>query len=111
MAYKNRDNHKVAIYKLIEIQVAGYPVAKKQLEESPDLPDLAERVRAIEEAIRQFCDSPVKEEYLRLKFWGPRIGYKEMRSLLVVGFDKISQWREEFLELAGEKLGLLEEGK
>lgn len=108
MAYKYRNNHKIAIYKLIEIQIAGYPVAKKQLEEVSDLPGLAERVRAIEEAVSQFCDSPVKEEYLRLKFWGARMGHKELRRTLGVGSNKMSRWREEFLGLVGEKLGLIE---
>ncbi len=111
MVYKNRDSHKIALYKLIQIQVAGYPVAKKKLENTPDLPELIERVRGVEEAMREFCDSPLNQEYLRLKFWGPRMEYKEMRKQLGIGYDKMSEWRNKFLTLAGKKLGLLDKGE
>lgn len=107
MTNRKRDHHKMAIYRLIELEVCSFPVANKHLENDPGNKRLAKQVQAIEDAIEEFCVLPVKKEYLRLKFWGPRIRNKEIAERLQIRNDKIIQWREQFLNLAGEKLGLI----
>ncbi|MDO7788761.1 hypothetical protein P6N53_16150 [Desulforamulus aquiferis] len=92
------------------MEVVAYPEVKKKVIELGDAaPDEVKAwLLQMETAFNQFCTTPEKSEFLRLKFWGKRISNNEICNLMGVKKHRLITWKNELLTLVGKNVGMIE---